>query len=65
MQNNNTPWTPELDKVLREEVVAGTSLLAIAKKLGRSESAIKARAYTLRLSLRSFGTRRREISRWG
>jgi hypothetical protein len=64
MHKNSKPWTPELDEVLRKEVIAGTSLFAIAKKLGRSESAIKSRAYTLRLSLRPLGTRRREISRW-
>jgi hypothetical protein len=65
MHNDSKPWTPEMDEVLRKEVIAGTSLFAIAKKLGRKESAVKSRAYTLQLSLRPIGTRRREISRWG
>jgi hypothetical protein len=53
MENHSKPWTPELEEVLREGVIAGTSLSAIAKRLGRSESAIKSRAYTLRLILRA------------
>jgi len=51
--HNGKPWNTEADESLRTEVGSGASLFAISRKLDRSESAIKSRAYILRLSLRN------------
>lgn len=45
------PWTPEEDDLLRREAHTGTSSADIANKIGRTCSAIRARAYILRVSL--------------
>jgi hypothetical protein len=58
-------WTNEEDQRLRELVVSEAEFADIAKSLGRTEKAVKARAYILRLSLRRIGVRRRGLSRWG
>lgn len=52
MPHKGTAWTLEADNALRNAVIAGASLPALSKVLGRSESSIKSRAYILRLSLR-------------
>jgi hypothetical protein len=44
-------WTEKDDSDLREEVKAGAELDDIAKKIGRTPSAIRNRAYILRLTL--------------
>jgi hypothetical protein len=44
-------WTREDDEVLIEEVGNGTPLNTIVKKLDRTPSAIRNRAYILRLKL--------------
>jgi hypothetical protein len=44
-------WTAEDDAALRREVQAGTALGEIARKIGRTPSAIRNRAYILRLML--------------
>jgi hypothetical protein len=64
MHAKSKPWTPEQDEALRKGIIAGASLLEVSQKLGRSEAAIKGRAYILRLSLRTIGVRRREGSKW-
>jgi hypothetical protein len=51
-------WTAEEDDVLRQQASAGTSIAEIAAKIGRTKSALRARAYVLRLSLRSTGASR-------
>jgi hypothetical protein len=65
MYAKSKPWTPEQDEVLRKGIIAGASLLAVSNKLGRTEAAVRARAYILGLSLRTTGRRRRESSKWG
>jgi hypothetical protein len=52
MPHKGMPWTLEADNALRNAVIAGASLPTLSKALGRSESAIRSRAYILRLSLR-------------
>jgi len=52
MRRKGPPWTPEEDDALRKAVIAGATLPALSNALGRSESAIRSRAYILRLSLR-------------
>jgi hypothetical protein len=60
MPHNGPPWTPDEDDALRSAVIAGVSLPALSRALGRSESAIKSRAYILRLSLRPTSAGRAE-----
>ena len=50
-------WTYEEDQLLRQEVLAGAPVQAIATKLGRTPSAIKTRSYMLRLMLGRPGTK--------
>ncbi len=45
-------WTQTEDSILREQVSAGRSVPEIAAKIGRTESAIRTRAYILRVTLR-------------
>ena len=52
MRLTGPPWTLGEDDALRNAVIAGASLPALSKALGRSESALRSRAYVLRLSLR-------------
>jgi DNA-directed RNA polymerase specialized sigma24 family protein len=63
MRPETKRWTAEEDDVLRQEALAGGSVSDIASKLGRSEAAVRTRAYTLRVPLRTVGIRRRE-SAW-
>jgi hypothetical protein len=44
-------WSDDDDTALRREVQAGTKLDDIATKIGRTPSAIRNRAYILRLTL--------------
>lgn len=46
------PWTPNEDAVLRQEALAGRSPREIATLVGRTESAVRTRAYTLSVLLR-------------
>jgi len=62
MPTTGKPWTPEEDERLRTEIFSGASRCVISKKLGRSESAVKARAYILRLSLRPLGAKNHALS---
>jgi hypothetical protein len=43
------PWTGEEDDALTREAAGGTSIDEIAGKIGRTRSAIRSRAYVLRL----------------
>jgi hypothetical protein len=45
---NNRDWTAEDEKKLLEMRAAGTSFEVIAKTLGRTQSAVEGRAYSLR-----------------
>jgi DNA-directed RNA polymerase specialized sigma24 family protein len=45
-------WTPEEDDILRQEALAGRTALEIASSVGRTLSAVRSRAYALRVSLR-------------
>jgi len=45
-------WTPEEDNRLRTLLEAGRPIAFVAADLKRSESAVKARAYGLRISLK-------------
>ena len=52
MKRQLAPWASKEDDALRSAIRAGTSLSILSETLGRSASAIKSRAYVLRLSLR-------------
>jgi hypothetical protein len=52
MKINREAWTPEEDEVLRGEALAGRLADEIARKIGRTESAVRSRAYILRVLLR-------------
>jgi hypothetical protein len=65
LSGNRRSWTGDEDAVLRGGLIAGRSLEAIAKQLGRTPEAVKARAYTLGLTLGRLGTRRQGLSRYG
>jgi DNA-binding NarL/FixJ family response regulator len=47
-----TPWTPEEENKLRELILRGKSVEAIAKLLNRTPLAVRQRASRLRLPLR-------------
>jgi hypothetical protein len=64
-ENNGKAWTTQDDERLREFVASGLALPEIAKRLDRTESGAKTRAYILRLPLGRFGARRPGLSRWG
>jgi hypothetical protein len=51
-------WTAEEDELLRRESIEGSSIAEIAKQVGRTESALRARAYVLRILLTSNRGRR-------
>jgi hypothetical protein len=55
-------WTDDDDAVLRREALAGSPVIDIASILERSESAVRTRAYVLRILLRAVGVRRRSSS---
>ena len=62
MPHKGMPWTLEADNALRNAVIAGASLPALSKALGRSESSIRSRAYVLRLSLRPIQQREQLVA---
>jgi hypothetical protein len=64
-KNSGRQWSPEEDERLRELAVSSATPAEIAEKLNRTESATKARAYILRVALRRFKPRRRDLSKWG
>jgi hypothetical protein len=45
-------WTPEEDSILRKEALAGRTAREIASLVGRTEAAVRTRAYTIRVPLR-------------
>lgn len=59
MRSDTKRWTTEEDDILRQAALAGTSVAEIAGAVGRTESAVRARAYVLRVLLRPVGIRRR------
>jgi DNA-directed RNA polymerase specialized sigma24 family protein len=63
MRPETKRWTAEEDDVLRQEALVGSPVSEIASKIGRSESAVRTRAYTLRVPLRTVGMRR-SASAW-
>jgi hypothetical protein len=65
MARHEKPWTPEADETLRKAVLAGRSLRTMCQQLGRTEAAVRARAYVLGLSLRLAKTKRRGVAKWG
>ena len=54
-------WTAEEDNILRQEALAGSPVSEIASRVGRTESGVRTRAYTLRILLRQVGLRRRDF----
>ena len=62
---NSDRWTQQEDERLRRLLIADTPPSEIAETLGRTVSAVKARAYLLGITLARFGIRRRGMSRWG
>jgi len=64
-KNSGKQWSAEEDERLRELAVSSATPFEIAKKLNRTESATKARAYALRAGLRRFRAMRRDLSKWG
>jgi hypothetical protein len=44
-------WTSQDDEMLKREVAAGTTIEDIAVRIGRTPSAIRNRAYILRLRI--------------
>jgi hypothetical protein len=52
MRIGQKAWTPEDDAILRQEALKGRSAAEIADKLGRTEFAVRSRAYVLRILLR-------------
>jgi hypothetical protein len=52
-------WTDDEDAILRQEALAGSTVIDIATILKRSESAVRTRAYVLGILLRAVGIRRR------
>ena len=63
MRPETKRWTAEEDDVLRQEALVGSPVTEIASKIGRSESAVRTRAYTLRVPLGTVGMRR-SASTW-
>jgi DNA-directed RNA polymerase specialized sigma24 family protein len=52
MRHRPMPWTPKEEAILRQEALVGSSIAEIATKMGRYQSAVRARAYILRVVLR-------------
>jgi hypothetical protein len=63
MRPETKRWTAEEDSILRQAALAGGSIAEITSKIGRSESAVRTRAYILWIPLRIVGIKRR-ISAW-
>ena len=55
------PWTDAEDGVLRQGALAGKPVAEIASEVGRTESAVRPRAYVLRVLLRSAAARRHNL----
>jgi hypothetical protein len=53
MRIDREVWIPEEDEVLRREALAGRPVAEIAVKAGRTESAVRTRAYIPRIVLRA------------
>jgi hypothetical protein len=51
-ENDRNIWTPEEDNRLRTLLGAGRSIASVAADLKRSKTAVRARAYVLRISLK-------------
>jgi len=51
MKHRPMPWTPKEEAILRQEALAGRPVAEIASKMGRSLSAVRTRAYMLRIML--------------
>jgi hypothetical protein len=49
--NNRTAWTADEDERLRQLVISNASLSTIAEDLGRTASAVRARAHAKRIAL--------------
>ena len=52
------PWTAEEDLILPQEALTGRTASEIASLIGRTEAAVRTRAYTLRVPLRQLQARR-------
>jgi hypothetical protein len=61
-ENSGKLWTAQEDERLRELAASSATPSEIAAKLSRTEAATKARAYVLRVALRRFRVRRRDLS---
>jgi hypothetical protein len=48
---NGKPWSPELERELRDLVAANTSLAVISKKLGKPEEAVRVKIRRLGLEV--------------
>ncbi len=51
--NHGKPWTAEADTELRDRVAAKQTIGQIARAMDRTQDAIRGRAATLRITLRS------------
>ena len=49
--NNRKAWTADEDERLRQLVISNASLSDIAEDLGRTVSAVRARAHAMRIAL--------------
>jgi hypothetical protein len=64
-ENSGKLWTAQEDERLRELAASSATPSEIAAKLNRTEAATMARAYALRVALRRFRAKRRDLSKWG
>jgi hypothetical protein len=64
-ENSGKLWTAHEDERLRELAASSATPSEIAAKLNRTVAATKARAYVLRVGLRRFRAKRRDLSKWG
>jgi len=62
MKAETKRWTAEEDDILRKGALTGNQVREIARQVRRTESAVRARAYFLKVVLRSPGVRRRSQS---
>ena len=63
MPRHAKPWTQKADDILRQAVFEGWPLPAICERLGRTEAAVRARAYVLGLSFRLVSPKGKRTSR--
>jgi hypothetical protein len=59
MRSDTKRWITEEEDILRQAALAGTSVAEIASVVGRTESAVRARAYILGCCYVPVGIRRR------